>query len=98
VFEKKPYPSPAIVVAAVGLKKKGRLGAFALKREDVWALGLRFIRTLGGTGVPPVDLVHFDIRLSFFREVSFSFRAEQKRQYFNSMISPQLQAIARPVE
>jgi hypothetical protein len=99
VFEKVEYPSPLMVVAAVGLRKKSKygLGAFALKREEVWGLGLRFIRTLGGTGVPPVDAIHFDIRLSFFREVSFSWRADQKRQYFNSVISPQLQALSRPV-
>jgi hypothetical protein len=99
VFEKRASPPPSVVIAAVGLRKKGKfgLGGFVLKREDVWALGLRFVRTLGATGVPAVDAIHFDIRLSFFTEIGFSFRAEAKRQHFNNIYSPQLQAIARPL-
>lgn len=95
VFAKVAAPPPSVVLAAIQQRKKGSLGVYVLRTEDVWALGLRFVASEGGTGVPLVDSIHFEIRLSLFREIGFSFRREQKREFFNTSISPQLQAIAR---
>jgi hypothetical protein len=84
-----------MVMAVKAAGKGGKLAAAVLRTEDINALGLRLIKTPGGTPDPWVNTFHFETRLEFLREVSFSFRAEARRQFFNSIHSPQLLALAR---
>src|SRR5438309_4654838 len=83
LFEHVADPSSDEVVAAVRLAgKQGDLTAVAIPEQTLRQLGLRIVRTAGGTPVPAVNAVHYEARLSIWRRVVLALRGVPVHDYF----------------
>lgn len=85
----------SVVEAVRAMGKHGDLGAAILQTDEIRALGLRLVRTPGGTGVPEIDAMHVEARLPLLRQLWLFLRGIRPYDYFNEHLSPQLCAIAR---
>jgi len=91
LFEQKAQPSVPEVVEAVRLAgKQGELQASTLAAKDIQGLGLRLVKTRGGTPVPRVNAIHYEARVPISLRVRLIFRRVSVSEHFNQTYSQKL--------
>ena len=78
--------------------KQGDLVAAVISATDLRALGLKLVRTVGGTPNPAVNALHHEARLPWYRRVALAIRRKALGDYFNEQLSPQLCRRAQVLE
>jgi hypothetical protein len=92
-------PGPAEVVEAVrAMGKQGDLQAALFSVEQITSLGLKLVKTPGGTSSSAVNAIHFEARLPMWQRVASRCRGVTPQDHFNQTVSPKLCALARLVE
>jgi hypothetical protein len=61
-------------------------------------LGLKLVRTPGGTPDPAVNALHVEARLSWWRRLVLLVRRVPVHEWFNERITPELAAAAKLIE
>ena len=98
LFRKVGSPAPDVVVEAVrAAGKQGELGAAEIPVSVTRELGLRLVRSPGGTPDPAVNDLHVEARLSWWLQLFLRVRRRPIHEYFNEHITPKLVAVAKLV-
>ena len=98
LFRTADQPGPEAIVAAVrAAGKQGELGAAEIPASVFRRLGLRLVRTPGGTPDPAVNALHVEARPSWWRRLVLRFRRVSVHEWFNERITPELAAAAKLV-
>jgi hypothetical protein len=96
LFAHGKQPAPADVIEAVrAAGKQGELGVAVLPRKAIEKLGLKMIRTPGGTPVEEVNAIHYEARFPIFRRFFLRLRGVRLHEYFNEHLSDQLFRVAQ---
>jgi hypothetical protein len=90
--------SEAIIAAVRAAGKQGELGIVELPVSVFRRLGLRLIRTPGGTPDPAVNALHVEARPSWRRRLVLLLRRAAVHEWFNERITPELFGAAKLVE
>jgi hypothetical protein len=93
----KPAPEP-IIAAVRAAGKQGELGVAVIPVGVFRRLGLRLVRTLGGTPDPAVNVLHVEARPSRWRRLVLWVRRVSVHEWFNQRITPELAAAAKLLE
>lgn len=88
----------AIVTAVRAAGKQGELGVAELPARVLRDLGLRLVRTPGGTPDPDVNACHVEARPSRWRRLVLRLRGVAVHVWFNDRITPELAGVARVAE
>ncbi len=92
-------PGPEDIIRAVRLAgKKGELVAVVFSADELRVLGLRLVRTPGGTQDAAVNALHCEARLPRWRELLIRLAAKGIYNYFNEQFADRLARIARRLE
>lgn len=88
--------SPDTIVAAVrAAGKQGDLGVAEIPASVFRDLGLRLVRTPGGTPDPAVNGCHVEARPPWWRRVVLRARGVAPHDWFNDRVTPELARAAR---
>ena len=87
-----------IVEAVRSLGKRGTLAAACISPHVIRELGLKLIRTPGGTLRADINDMHFEIRLTIWQRLWVSLKRKRHSDYFNEVVAPQRYATARVIE
>jgi hypothetical protein len=99
LFRNAESSDPEAIIAAVrAAGKQGELGVAEIPVSVFRRLGLRLVRTLGGTPDPAVNALHVEARLSWWRRLVLRVRRVPVHEWFNERIAPELTAAAKLVE
>jgi hypothetical protein len=99
LFRVVPQPDAGAIIAAVpAAGKQGELGVAEIPVVVILRLGLRLVRTPGGTQVPAVNALHVEARPSWWRRLVLRFRRVPVHEWFNRHITAELAAAAKLVE
>ncbi len=99
LFAHLPQPTPADVIEAVrAAGKQGELAVALLPADAIRALGLRLVKTKGGTPVAEVNAIHYEARVPFWRRPFAWLRGMRTHDYFNRHFSTRLCDIAELLE
>ncbi len=88
----------AIIAAVRAAGKQGELAVAEIPENVFRTLGLRLVRTLGGTPDPAVNALHVEARPSLWRQLILWVRRVPVHEWFNERITPGLAAAAKLVE
>lgn len=78
--------------------KQGELGVAEIPMAVFRGLGLRLVRTPGGTPDPAVNACHVEARPPLWRRVLLWWRRVAPHDWFNERVTPELARAARLVE
>jgi hypothetical protein len=99
LFRTAEWPDPEAIIAAVrAAGKQGELGVAGVPVSVLHRLGLRLVRTPGGTPDPAVNALHVEARPSWWRRLVLRSRGVPIQEWFNERITPALAAAAKLVE
>jgi hypothetical protein len=99
LFAVAPRPAPQDIIEAVReMGKSGDLRAAEISGLDLKKMGLDLIKTLGNTGIPEINAIHYEARIPWYRLFFLWFRGWRKRDYFNSVLSPEICSRAKILE
>jgi hypothetical protein len=99
LFRTAGLADPTPIIAAVrAAGKQGELGVAEIPVPVLRRLGLRLVRTPGGTPDPAVNALHVEARLSWWRRLVLRLRGVPVHKWFNEHIPPKLAAVAKLVE
>jgi hypothetical protein len=99
LFRKAEFPDAAAIVEAVrAAGKQGELGVVEIPARVFRKLGLRLVRTPGGTPDPAVNALHVEARFPWWRRSLFRLRGRAIHVVFNERITPTLAGVARLAE
>ncbi len=88
----------AIIAAVRAAGKQGDLGIAELPVSVFRRLGLKLVRTRGGTPEPAVNALHVEARPSSWRRLVLRLRGVPIHRWVNEHITPELAAVAKLVE
>src|SRR5262249_3114410 len=92
-------PGPAEVIECVrAVGKQGDLAAALITAPDIRALGLKLVKTKGGTPCHEVNAIHYEARLPVLRRLLLYLKGIRLHEYFNEHLSRKLCDIARVLE
>ena len=96
MFLNRASPAPAQIIEAVrAAGKQGDLAIAVIDTSHLAELGLRIIRTPGGTTDAEVNAIHVEARLPWWRRIVLVLRGTSHHEYFNNKISSRLAEVAR---
>lgn len=96
LFARRSHPSPTEVFEAVqATGKQGELRIAVVSADDLERLGLKIVRTTGGTPLIEVNAIHYEARLPLWRRMWLQIRGIHGVEYFNERLSRQICAAAR---
>jgi hypothetical protein len=99
LFRREGTPDPQTIIEAVRQAgKQGELSIAEIPGTVLRELGLRLVKTPGGTPDPEVNRVHVEARLSRWIRLNLWLRRVEIAGYFNDGIAPRLAAAARLLE
>jgi hypothetical protein len=99
LFRQADRPDAAAIVAAVrAAGKQGELGVAEIPVGVFRRLGLRLMRTPGGTPDPAVNALHVEARPPWWRRLLLWLRRVSIPEWFNSRVAPVLAAAAKLAE
>jgi hypothetical protein len=99
LFHKANSPSASEVIEAVrAAGKQGELSVVEIPARLFRDLGLRLVRTPGGTPDPAVNAIHVEARFSWWRRLVLRLRRRPAHDEFNDRITPRLAEAAKLVE
>jgi len=99
LFRQADRPNAEAIIAAVrAAGKQGELGVSEIPESVFRRLGLRLVRTPGGTPDPAVNALHVEARPPWQRRLLLWLRRVSIPEWFNSHITPVLAAAAKLVE
>jgi hypothetical protein len=99
LFRMAGQADPKTIIAAVrAAGKQGELGVAEIPVRVFRRLGLRLVRTPGGTSEPAVNALHVEAQPSWWRRLVLKFRRVPIHEWFNERITPELAAAARLVQ
>ncbi len=99
LFRKADRPDPEAIIAAVrAAGKQGELEVAEIPVSVFRRLGLRLVRTPGGTPDPAVNALHVEARPPWQRRLVLWLRGAPIHEWFNERVAPQLAAAAKLVE
>ena len=99
LFRRMHQPGLDVIIAAVrAAGKQGDLGVAEIPSSVLRRLGLRLVRTLGGTQDPIVNALHVEARPSWWRRLVLWFRRVSVHDWFNECVTPELAGAANLVE
>jgi hypothetical protein len=93
-----PPGTDAILAAVRAAGKQGELGIAEVPADVFRRLGLRLVRTPGGTPDDAVNALHVEARPSRWRRVVLWVRRRAVHEWFNEHATPHLAAAAKLVE
>ena len=88
----------AIVEAVRAAGKQGELGVVEIPARVFRELGLRLVRTPGGTPGPAVNALHVEARFPWWQRLALWLRRRAVHKEFNERITPKLAEAARLTE
>ncbi|VTU01049.1 unnamed protein product [Gemmataceae bacterium] len=88
----------AIVAAVRAAGKQGELGVAEIPTVVFRSLGLRLVRTPGGTPDPAVNALHVEARPSRWQQLVLWVRRRSVHEWFNTHAVPHLAAAAKLIE
>jgi hypothetical protein len=99
LFRRADEPSAEAIIAAVrAAGKQGDLGVAEIPAALFRRLGLKLVRTPGGTPDPEVNALHVEARPSWWRRLILRFRSVPIHEWFNQQITPELAVAAKLLE
>jgi Ni,Fe-hydrogenase maturation factor len=99
LFRKTESLDPAAIVEAVrAAGKQGELRVVEIPARVFRELGLRLVRTHGGTPDPAVNALHIETRFPWWQHLVLLLRRRAIHQEFNDRITPRLAEAAKLVE
>ena len=99
LFRKADQPGLEAIIAAVrAAGKQGELEVAEIPAGVLSRLGLRLVRTPGGTPDPAVNALHVEARPPLWRRLVLRLRGMSIHEWFNERITPELAAAAKRVE
>lgn len=99
LFRAAVLSNPQAIIAAVrAAGKQGELGVAEIPLSVFRWLGLRLVRTPGGTPDPAVNALHVEARPPWWRRLVLWFRRVPVHEWFNEHITPKLAAAAKLIE
>ena len=99
LFRNADSPGAQAILAAVhAAGKQGELGIAEIPEVVFHQLGLRLVRTPGGTPDPEVNAVHIEARPSRWCRLKLWLHGRPVHVWFNDQITPQLAAAAKLIE
>jgi hypothetical protein len=99
LFRKADQPGPEAIIAAVrAAGKQGELEVAEIPVNVFRRLGLRLVRTPGGTPDPAVNALHVEARPPWHRRLVLRLRGVPIHEWFNERVAPELAAAAKLVE
>jgi hypothetical protein len=99
LFRKADRPDAEAIIAAVrAAGKQGELGVVEIPTSVFLRLGLRLVRTPGGTSDPAVNALHVEARPPWHRRLVLWHCGVPVHEWFNERVTPVLTAAAEFVE
>ena len=99
LFARVHDPGPEEIIAAVeAMGKQGDLAIAVLPAEGIVSLGLRLVRTPGGTGRAELDDIHYEARLPAWRQLILGIQGQSAADYFNERYSRSLFELAQVLD
>jgi hypothetical protein len=99
LFRKVDSPGPDAIIEAVrAAGKQGELAVAEIPVSVIRELGLRLVRTPGGTPDADVNELHVEARVPWLRRLVLVLRRRPVHEYFNQTMTPKLAVAARLVE
>jgi hypothetical protein len=99
LFRVAEMPGPETIIAAVrAAGKQGDLGVAEISASVIQRLGLRLVRTTGGTPDPAVNALHVEARPTRSRRFVLWLRRRPVHEWFNEHIAPHLAAVAKLID
>jgi hypothetical protein len=99
LFRVTESPGAETIIAAVrAAGKQGDLGVAEIPVGVFQRLGLRLVRTIGGTPDPAVNELHIEARPTRWRRFVLRLRRRPVHEWFNEHIAPHVAAAAKLIE
>ncbi len=99
LFRSGGQTGPEAILAAVrAAGKQGELTVVEIPANVFRGLGLRLVRTPGGTPDPAVNALHVEARPSWWRRLVLRIRGVPIHEWYNESITPVLAAAAKFID